>query len=906
MQPGSRLAHYEIHSLIGKGGMGEVYRARDTRLGRDVALKILPETFIHDEDRMARFRREAQVLGSLQHQNIASLYGLEDLDGRPVLAMELAEGEDLSERIAAGNLEGAEIDKIARQLARGLEFAHEKGIVHRDLKPANVKVHDDGQVKILDFGLARALADGEGETPPGSTPLQATVTQGLTAAGTVLGTAAYMSPEQARGYHVDRRSDIWAFGVIVYEMLTGVRLFEGETASDTLASILRQDPDWNLLPEDTNPLLLHICQRCLEKNPRQRMRDIGEVRIALEDGGSSVVGLSAISSRALPAAVPETRSAKWSWLLAGVLGVGLAVVLFLGVSGRLGPAPAAPEMLQATINLPEGVQLNLNPAAPGPVAVSPNGKHLVFSASDTTGQIMLYVRDLAKRDPVPIPGTSGGIYPFWSPDNRSVAFFTPSNKLARVDVAGGPVVALCNAENGKGGTWHPNGNILFAASHISSISMVPASGGQPVEVTNLRGDPDFRSHRFPSWLPDGRSFLFVAVRRTQERGGLDSELRQGFVDGQAERTLLPTQGSAAFSKGNLLYVHDNVLMARPFDPAAGIFTGPQEPILGDVLNISAAHLSLFSATDSGILAFTSGGAGGYGSSRLFRLDPATGQDEPIHKPLITFGFDYSPDGKLLALSLPDMTNGTFDIWILDLARDLSTRLTFAPESEMTPIFSPDGQWVVYASDGYGSQTNLVRKRLSGTGEPEVLLADRRDCWPTDFSPDGRHIAITSSDSSGRMILEILDLEDGTATPLHGNATFSEGMGSFSPDGAWLASMSDETGQMEVFVESRTPGGGRYRVSTSGGYAPGWSPEGDRLYYMDMTGSVLAVDISRRPDGGLGFSPAQTLADRVEIVNARTFTVNPVSGELIIQRTIQAHQNSMLGLVANWEHLLRDD
>jgi Tol biopolymer transport system component len=899
---GQRIGPFAVKSFLGRGGMGEVYEAQDTRLDRRVALKVLPESLLVDPDRLARFGREAKVLASLQHENIASIYGLETQDDRPVLVMELAEGQDLSTRLAAGRLEPAECGKIARQLARGLEYAHEKGVVHRDLKPANIKVLGDGQVKILDFGLATAMSGEAIGDVPGSTPFQPTLTQGLTAAGTVLGTAAYMSPEQARGYAVDRRSDIWSFGVILFEMLSGERLFEGETATDTLAAILRKDPDWDQLPADADPLLVQICRRCLVRDAKRRMRDMGEVRVALEDGASTIIGHSGTGLPAL--AADPAGSRRLPWMVAAVLALALVAVAFLGTSGALGPKPEPERTLQTSVLLPGALRLNLNPGSPGPVRISPDGRRLAFSAIDSNGQVMLYCRDLDKKDPVAISGTIGAVYPFWSADSRSLAFFRLENDLAMVDLAGGPVLSLCRADNGKGGDWHPDGAILFAASHATSISMVPATGGEAVSVTDLGTDREFRSHRFPRWLPDGRSFLYVAVRRSGHGGGnQDSELRLASLDTDQDVALMPCQGSVEYADGHILFAHDGILMARPFDPELGAFTGPAAPVLGDVLTIQAAHLSMFAVADGGMLVYTSG-HGDFGSSHLYRIDPETGADRPIYKPLVTSGLDFNPTGTMLGLAIADMQVGTYDIWLLDIARNLPTRLTFETESERVPIWSPDGQWVVYLGDQDGV-SELYRKRINGTGGVEKLFESDIDCMPSDWSSDGNLIAFTTADSAGQLRINLFDLEAGEPRPLHPGVTYSEGSARFSPDGRWLAYVSEETGQTEVFVESTSRPGDRYRVSGNSGYVPHWSPAGDRLYYITFTGELFGVDLEADADGAMRFAPARRITDLVDTHIAGTYTVDPSTGDLIVLRTIQSEQTTELNLVTQWTSLLRD-
>jgi Tol biopolymer transport system component len=902
---GKMIGPFEVVSLLGKGGMGEVYRARDSKLNREVALKILPEVLAAQPDRLVRFQREAKVLAALQHQNIASIYGLEEYEGQPVLVMELAEGEELGDRIAASSLTGTEITKIARQLAQGLEYAHEQGVIHRDLKPANVKVFGDGQVKILDFGLARAMDPALSEESEGSTPFIPTVTQGLTVAGTVLGTAAYMSPEQARGYKLDRRSDIWSFGVILYEMLTGDRLFEGETATDTLAAILHKEPDFAALPEDASPMLIQICRRCLEKDPSNRLRDIGEVRVALEGSSSSVIGLTVLGAPAPDFPIAPAKPAILPWVVAGLCALALAATTFLGFTGRLGPAVPPPPLVHSSVSLPEGMQMNLNPAAPGPATLSPDGARLAFSAIDTNGRVMLYVRDLS--DPVPraIPGTIGAHYPFWAPDSRTVAFFAPNNRLVKVDVAGGPVITICEAENGKGGSWNEEDMVLFAPSHVSSIYMVSANGGEPVELTGLGQEKDYRSHRFPSWLPGSQSFLYIAISRNGTSSNMDSVLRLGTLEDPRGRDLMPCQTSATFGEGHILFVHDSILMARPFDQATGEFTDPAQPLLGGVLSIPAAHLAVISVSPEGLLAFSGGDRQDMGNSLLVQVDPESREETALGAPLLTYGFDISPDGTQVVMALPDSRNGTFDIWTLDIARNLRNRFTFDPETELSPLWGAQGQWIYFASDRTGV-SSIFRRRVTGAGTSELIFEAQQDCFPTDLSSDGRLLAFTTSDSTGRFEMAFCDLSTGKTQPVHPGISYSEAGACFSPDVQWVAFMSNETSQVEVYVESMIPGGGRYRVSSEGGQHPKWSPDGRTLYYLAPSGEVRSVAVESSASGALRFGAEKTLTDRVEIADSGTIQVNPANGQVVVQRSTQTRQNSMLSLVTNWPHLLDSD
>ncbi|MFN2369602.1 MAG: protein kinase, partial [Candidatus Krumholzibacteriia bacterium] len=661
---GEQIGPYEVTGSLGRGGMGEVYRARDTRLDRDVALKILPPEFAGDQERLSRFQREARLLAALQHQNIAAIYGLEELEGHPVLVMELAEGDDLAVRLGGGALPPDEVQRIAAQLAAGLEYAHEQGVVHRDLKPANIKVAQGGRVKILDFGLARALEGPRGASSTTAAAVDDTVTRtrDLTGVGAVLGTAAYMSPEQTRGYAVDRRADIWAFGVVVFEMLTGQRLFAGETASDTLAAVLRKDPDWRLIPADTPPVLAQLCRRCLEKDPQLRLRDIGEARIALEGTSSSMMSMRT-ELLGPPAAAPAVGLRTRLPLAVALAAVLAALVVgWLGLSGSLGPRPAPPRLVRATVMLDAGQGLYLNPGNPGPPVVSPDGRRLAFVVQDTSGAVTLGVRALDGEAVKLIPGTAGAAYPFWSPDSRRVGYFA-SGKLNTVDVAGGgPVVPVCDTENAKGGSWGAGNLILYTPSHSAGIFMVDAAGGEPVAVTDPDQDERFRSHRFPEWLPDGKHFIYLAWQRAAAGGAntADASLRVGSIDGSLDKELMPAQTGARYAAGHLTYVHEGVLMARPFDPGALAFNGPPRPLVGDVLAIGAAHCGAFALTEAGVLCFVGQGSA-MGVSRLAWVDDQQ-REVVVDRVPGLLGFSVSPDGARIAMSKVDEQLGSYDIW----------------------------------------------------------------------------------------------------------------------------------------------------------------------------------------------------------------------------------------------------
>ena len=602
---GAMLAHYRVTDKLGEGGMGQVWRAEDEKLGREVALKVLPEEFATDPERMARFEREAKVLASLNHPNIATLYGLETvhaeqsaqenvsdgLDGNSklktqnsklnsdsdagtvFLAMELVEGEDLSERIKRGPVPVEEATAIALQIAEALEAAHEQGIVHRDLKPANIKLRHDGTVKVLDFGLAKAWeADG---ADPGLS-LSPTITQHATAAGLILGTAAYMSPEQARGMPVDRRADIWSFGVVLWEMLTGRTLFEGHTVSDVLASVLKEAPDLEALPSGTPPYLRRLIRRSLDKDAKRRLRDIGEARVLFEDYQADPGGLDSGSAESVLVVAPPRWRRLLPWAVAGLTAV---AALVLGVGG-MSKERETGSTIRFQVPPPEGGGYQLDPYRPGPVVVSPDGQSLAFTAWDADGEVRIFVRDLDEVQPRVLAETEGAQFPFWSPDSKNLGFFA-GGKLRKVKASGGQPLTLCDAPYGKGGSWSPEGVILFAPSGDHPIQRVSQLGGEPVDVTlfdEVRGDD---SHRHPRFLPDGKHFLYLA----RFRDGYDEghAVVAASLEGDEQKVIIRSPAAAEFASGHLLFLRERTLMAQPFDPNALELSGEPFPIADTVV-----------------------------------------------------------------------------------------------------------------------------------------------------------------------------------------------------------------------------------------------------------------------------------------------------------------------------------
>ncbi len=833
---GSTLLHYEIKERLGKGGMGEVFAARDTKLGRDVAIKVLPAEMAGDPEREARFQREARALASLQHPNVASVYGFEEAAGHRFLVMELVAGSDLTRRLAAGPTPVPEALAIARQLAAGLEAAHEAGIVHRDLKPANVMETPEGEVKILDFGLAQAWFGDGGRH--GESSAMPTITAAMTMAGTVLGTAAYMSPEQARGGAVDRRTDIWAFGVIIFELLTGKRLFEGETASDTLAAVLRAEPEWSLLPVAEAPGLCRLVERCLERNPKQRLRDIGEARIFLQDPGASGSHLSFSHLSPPNVAADVARGRAPALLLVGVTAACLAVGLLVGwkVLGR----PQPPQLLHTMVPPPPRMDYELNSTAPGPVALSPDGTMLAFTATDEAARTQLYLRHLDKGESVALSGTDDAAYPFWSPDGRYVAFWdAKGQKLKKVAVAGGPPVTLCPAVNLKGGAWNEHGDIIFAPSFDSGIYRVPEVGGEPALLTRI--GPGHDSHRHPRFLPGGREFIFTARSSTPTA---DHTVYLAALDTtKAPRAIATSQGHAEYVDGVLMTVRESVLMALPFTPSQAKAGDGGTPLVDNVLFLPAAAVGIFSPSRTGMLAYQTG-ASALAERLLSWTDLGNGASVQLGEPGQIFHPAISPDGRRAVIEVREMSNEGTDLWLVDLESGLRTRFTFAPGDEVQAVWSRDGQYVFYSAREAGA-FRIMQQPVEGQGGAAIILESPRYLAPTSVGPGDREILLDFGREDGKFELRRLSLGSGAGEPQ--TVAAAEGLnlggGVLSPDGRWIAYHLQSTGGWDVFVMPAAGGARKWQVSTDGTVYPKWAASGRELWVSPFDGKlrVYAVD-----------------------------------------------------------------
>ena len=804
---GLRLAHFEITAHLGSGGMGDVYQATDAKLGRSVALKFLPEASAGDPDRTARFAREAKALASLNHPNIAAIYGLEHDGGRDFLVMELVPGTTLAERITGAPLPLDEALPIAHQIAEALEAAHDKGIVHRDLKPANVKVTPDGRVKVLDFGLSKLLGGDAWEAGREQQANSPTMTSPATRAGVILGTAPYMAPEQARGRQVDRRADIFAFGCVLYEMLSGRRAFEGESIADILSHVLHREPDWSRLPANIPTSVHRLLRLCLQKDPTRRRQSAGDVRLDLNDARSEPMAATA---------TPRDRSSRVA-PLAWLAGAAAVIAALAVPAGRHVLELRPPEMRVQIVTPPTRHPLSF--------AVSPDGQYIVFVAAgpEPADPDRLYLRPFDQDDARPFAGTEGAALPFWSPDSRSVGFFA-SQALHRLDVAGGPPQELAPALVPVGGAWSADGTILFAPNTVSPLFRVPESGGAAVPATEL--GEGHTGHSQPSFLPGGRQFLF------RVNGGDEvSGLYLGSSDGRA-----PTRLTAAASHGivlapdRLLFVQQGDLVSRGLDVMRGTLTG--DPV---TLATSVGH---FSASATGVIAHRAGPAA---RTRMTWFDRRGTVLEDVAEGTVN-SLELSPDESRLA---GDRTvDGNRDVWVINLNRGGLTRLTTHAATDGFPIWSPsDGSRMVFHSNRNGT-FDLWIKASSGAGTEELLLETPADEWPIHWSRDGGFLLYQRSDLRKAWDLWALPTRGSDRTPVAvANTPSAERMGEFSPDGRWVVYDTDQSARPEIVVQAFPDSSGSLPVSTRGGIAPRWSNDGREIYFMTLDGTMMAVPVT---------------------------------------------------------------
>jgi len=887
---GQTIAHYRVSEKLGEGGMGVVYRATDTKLGRDVALKVLPEIFAADAERMGRFEREAQVLAALNHVNIAGIYGLEESAGVRALAMELVEGATLAERIAQGPIPLEEALVIAGQIADALEVAHEKGIVHRDLKPANIKVSPEGVVKVLDFGLAKAMEDDAAQGDASKSP---TLTMAATKAGIILGTAAYMSPEQARGHAADRRADIWSFGVVLYEMLTGKHCFEGETVSDTLAAVLRADIALDALPASTPPPIRKLLRRCLERDRKRRLRDIGEARIAIEEYLASPADASVLMSAMAAPAPPVWRRAL-PWALAGAMTLTFAVTLVVLLRT---PPPPVPEVARFEIDLGS---LSFSGTRSGSrVTVSPDGRKIVMAATRTGSQgTQLFLRSMDNLEILPLPGTEGAAQPFFSTDSEWVGF-SADNKLKKVSLAGGVPVTLCDAAGGSGvaATWADNGTILFL-DNSGKLNRIPDGGGTPEKIAEADRNKGER-FRWLQSLPGGRGVLVVAAGQNQfniDVVTLETGKRERVVEGGSWPRYLPTGHIlyAQYSSGGESAGFTGGLLVVPFDLKKLARAGSPIPVLEGV-HTGSGGAGFYDVTADGTLVYNPGTASTV-IKNLAWVD-RKGKTEPLPAPPRDYrSLSLSPDATRVAMAVAGTSD---DIHVYDLRRGTLQRLTFDGRNG-TPMFTPDGSRIVYASSGTGnSPPNVWWKPADGSGAPERLATADSLQFPNSVSPDGKLLAFTQSSSGTRSDLFVMPLGGDRKPQVFLQTPFSETLAMFSPDGKWIAYMSDETGRYEIYVQAYPGPGGKQPISTGGGVTPLWSRDGKQLYYLSAD-KIMAVDVTTHPTFRAGTPRVVAEGLRINERGSRNFDIAADGRIIVAQRPEQAQEErSQLRVVQNF-------
>jgi Tol biopolymer transport system component len=825
LTPGARLGPYEIVAPLGAGGMGEVYRAKDTRLGREVALKILPESFAGDSDRLMRFEREARTVASLNHPNIAAIYGVES----NALVMELIEGDDLSDRIAKGAMPIEDALPIARQIADALEAAHEAGVIHRDLKPANIKVRQDGTVKVLDFGLAKGV---DAPVSASGAPESLTMTSpAMTQAGMILGTAAYMSPEQARGKAVDKRSDIWAFGVVLFEMLTGTRAFGDEDVSMTLSRILQREPDFDALPAALPARVVQVLRLCLRKDPKQRAGDIRDVRLALDGAFDSVAAPAPAS------AVPERNRSRErvAWTAFGIASLA-ALALAFAAFGRA-PALESKRVVRLQALLPEGFATS--GVNGGWAQIAPDGSALLM-----TGSGGLYLRSLESGETTLIPDTSAAFYPFWSADSQHIAFFR-QGRLKRMAARGGPVLDICAAPDPRGGSWNKDDVIIFAPGLSTGLHEVSAGGGTPRVVVAPTPGVSGEYIRYPSFLPDGQHFLFQ--RTTPDESGF----YLGSLKGTPARLLRPITSSAVYAPplggeplGRLLFlVNRTTLVSQPFDVGTLQLTGEMSPVAEGVAFAGQAGNGAFSVSDGGVLIYASASSL---KTQLALLDRLGGQVARIGSPVDAPDVAISPDGRQIAYSPSDLRT----LFLQQVSGGPPTRITEA--TAISPVWSPDGR-VAFSRPGV--RYELFIKHLDGAAQEQPLGVGAPNASPTDWSADGKWIAFNATDNSTGADLWLLPLK-GDGKPVAFLATPApEGYARFSPDSKWMAYGQLESGRGEVFVQAISPQGTatgiKYRISPGGGWLPRWRGDGKELVYASDDGKVIGVAIVLGATVGIG-------------------------------------------------------
>ena len=876
LQNGARLGPYEILSPLGAGGMGEVYRAKDTRLGRDVALKVLPEHMSSLPELRQRLEREAQTISQLSHPHICTLHDVGHQDGIDYLVMEYLEGETLADRLGKGPLPVEQALKFGIEIASALDVAHRNGIIHRDLKPGNVMLTRSG-VKLLDFGLAKLQAAGAPGSPSvTSLPTAFQESQPLTTRGTVLGTFQYMAPEQLEGKEADARSDIFGFGCVLYEMVTGTKAFSGKSQASLIGSIMTSEPPpASTVRPMTPPALDRIIRGCLAKDPEERWHTAHDVMLQLQwiaEGGSQA-GVPA------PVVARRKNREKLAWGAAAAATLA-AAALAVGFMRR---EPTPPRMLRFEIPTPPDVT-----AVDAP-RISPDGKLLAFNATDTSGKTRIWIRPLNALQAQPLAGTEGTTRPFWSPDSRFLGFFA-EGKLKKIDVSGGPPQKICDAATGADGTWSPEGVILYDGTGADPIYRVSASGGTPTVAVKHDASRKETQIGWPEFLPDGRHYLYMASGQKPE----DSAYRIGVLDSTESQPLGPAQTLVTYAPpGYLLFARDRTLVAQPFDLKARKTKGEPSP-LAEQIGTDAVGLARFSVSRDGVLAYRTGESG----SRLIWFDRAgkelgvEGDPGEIANPSL------SRSGDRLAFSIVDARAGTSDIWVRDLARGVTSRFTFGPGDEITPLWSPDGSRVVFSSDRDGN-FDLFEKAGSGSGEEKPLVEDGVFKFATAWSRDGRYLVYSRQDPKTGWDIWVLPTFGDRKPIAVVQSAFADLNGSISPDGRYIVYQSNESGRVEIYVQSFPGPGGKWQVSAAGGSDSSWRSDGREVFYRAPDQKIMAVEIGSGSDFQAGI-PRPLFSGQIQSGTRRNKYVATADGQRFLLAAPMGRESmTPTTIVVNW-------
>ena len=877
---GSRLGPYEIVAPIGAGGMGEVYKARDTRLERTVAIKVLPEHLSSSSEVRQRFEREAKTISQLSHPHICAMYDVGNQDGVEYLVMEFLEGETLFDRLARGPLPLEQVLRYGIEITEALDRAHRAGIVHRDLKPGNVMLTKTG-VKLLDFGLAKAMATPVQQSGMTSLPTVMGSGRNLTQEGTILGTFQYMAPEQLEGKEADARTDIFAFGAMLYEMATGRKAFTGASQASLISSIMTADPPSISVQQPMSPPALdRVVRRCLAKDPEERWQSAADL-------GSELQWIGQGSQAGVPATVVARRRSRERLAWVGLAVAALASVFFAAGYFRRAPRPAPP--ILATLPFPEKMYL-------GEIALSPDGRMVAFTAAKAGGEPSVWVRSLDSASARPIADTAEATFPFWSPDSREIGFFS-AGRLKRVDLAGGHVVSVCDAERGVGGTWNRDGTIVFGPTPTGALYRVSASGGQPVAVTKLDAAKHETAHRYPEFLPDGRHFLYMAANLAGAPKDPANAIRIGSLDGKDDRALLPVLSNASYAAGRLLYVRDGTLLAQPFDAGRLSLTGEPVPLAQRLALSTWQSDSIFSASD-GLLVYAPVYAA---PSRLVWVDRNGKPLGSLGEPALYLRPRISPDGRKVAVDIQDLAKNSTELWIYDLGTGAGSKLAFGAWNDNCPIWSPAGDRILFGTDrnAKGVRWDLWTKGLDGSAEaPYVESTDQR--FPEDWSRDGRFVSFTTIPAQGKRNIQLWALEtaEKRAFPFATEALNQAGS-RFAPDGRWLAYASDESGRLEVYVKAFPGPGGKWQISTAGGVTPEWRGDGKELYYLGLDNKVMAAAV--RADSTFHAEPPVALFEMrpSDSPFASNFEASADGQKFLLNASATDEGSPPFSLIVNW-------